>query len=186
MEKITIDLKEIEFQAFQFNGIDILIKPYLGMLDKIGIAMEYLSLLFEEDSEVTTKYYISEYALILQIVDIVTNIDVTDIQTDLLIYSGLWDEIKKKIVNYESFRYDLNRLILFYQNEKNAEISIGAVVERLGNKFAESMKDISQADIKELKETSETFVDALNKLNDTAPGIVKDRVVKRSKAKKPE
>lgn len=183
MEKIKIDLKKIEYETFKFNNVDINIKPYLSMLDKVGLAMEYLSTLFNgEDSDISSRYFISEYALILQIVDIISNIDVSDINADFLIYSSLWDEIKKRIVNYESFRYDLNRIILFYQNDKNLELSAGVVLDKLANKASETMDKISSLDSKELKETSENFVNALNQLNDTAPGIVTP--IKKTRVKK--
>lgn len=174
MEKIKIELDKIDYIAFKFKDKEIFLKPYISVLDKVTITMEYLSILFDnEDTNISGKYFIAEYALILQIIDILSNVDVSDVDADSVIYSGLWDEIKKRISNYESFKYDLNRVILFYQNEKNLEISVGAVLERFANKAIESIEKLSTLDSKELKETSETFVNALNKLNEAVPGITK-------------
>jgi hypothetical protein len=177
MEKIKINLQQMKDQTFKFGDTDITIRTRLSVSEKIALSEQYLSILFDDkDASLSNRYLIAEYSLILQIVYLISNIDTeNDMDADLFVDSGLWDEIKKRLVDYESFRYDLNRLILLYQYERNAEVALGSVIENVVAKLSETIDRFSESDVTDLKEASVTFVDALNKLNERVPGIANAR-----------
>ena len=186
-QKIKLEFSPVEETTFQFQGKEIAVRPYLSISEKISISDEYLNLLFGDNTmEIGNRYLLAEHSLILHLIDIVSNVDVEEIDINQVIYSGLWEGIKNRIVNYESFRFDLNRLISLYQSEQSLELSLGRVVENVGNKIFEVLNKLSDLNAQEFKEVADVFVGELNKLNETVPGITKTVTTKRSRAKKSE
>ena len=151
MEKITLNLAQPEQEEFSFNKQLIKVDPYITVGNKYILLSNYMEGLFKESDEegnvldVTGKYITSEHALILGILDLCTNINIENLDLDIVFATGLWDEVKSHIKNYNDIRSDIARLV----SQHNQDASVGVVLDKISEKISATLDKLSELDISE-------------------------------------
>lgn len=155
MEKIKITIPESDFINKKYEGMSYMVAPYISLENKIAIVENYLDSLFSQNN-IAQSYFTAEYSLILSIVDLCTNISIDDEDIiNKLVSTGLWDDISGCIVNFKSFREDLDKIIALKTNEISLESNANALI----SKVYELVENISKVDFSEngMKSLAENF-----------------------------
>jgi hypothetical protein len=147
MEKIKLVFPEVEYTELDFNGQKLFVKKYSSPADNRLIAnyaiqtSEAEVLLGEEESslysvEKNSKF---EYGFIGGILQVMTNIDIQDINIDIVVSSGLWAKTKSAILNY----HDLVNFVekASNDNNQNLESKLNKIIDNTSN-FIENISNM--------------------------------------------
>lgn len=174
-EKLNIEFSPIKNEQFLFGDKLITVRSFLTLNDKVVMSLEYSNNLRGEpilfSSELAKRYLVAEHALILQCIDLTTNIEIGKIDSDLLLASGLWDTIRQHIKNYDEFYDDLYRIVKLQQAQDALEKSVGNVLDNISTKLLQALDKLSELDAEKLKQSAEQFTKSLDDLNAKIPGI---------------
>jgi len=141
MDKIQLKLEPIKWvEVMNENNPNIKVNPYISLENKMILFKNYTSSYFFTNDFVD-NYINAYYGLMLGVVDLCTNISVENLDMNDFISSGLWGEIKSKIVNYQEVQSDLYSLIKLYSEQRVAEQSMGVAFDR----FSESILGFIQS-----------------------------------------
>jgi hypothetical protein len=151
MDKLDFVVKNAENKVFKFQEFDIEILPYIPQDVKLELTQNYIKLLSMSDDAVK-NYYSAEWGLIWSILDKCTNINHADENFESIMSSGLWDEIKAKIVNYNELRNDIRAIL--------AQRSVEGAFNKIADKVMQLIDNISKMDMS--KEGIEKLVEQLN------------------------
>ena len=134
VKKIKVEAKKIKDIAFQFNNKNILVQPYISLMDRIILSSSYLEALFGDDeNNYAESYLVAEGGLLLGILDLCTNIEVSEeLDLDFVIASGLWEKVNSKIVNYEDFQIGLEKMSKVAQENRMSMTNVlGGLIEKI-------------------------------------------------------
>lgn len=151
MNKEVINISLPEQVKLEFGKNDIWVIPYISLKNKTKFIMDYVDTYFNTEDKVTS-YVLSEYTMILSIVDTLTSIKISgdnkedSIDIDTLIASGLWSSIKDKIKNFDEFRFDLDLIIKIITEQKMIEKSVGNILDKTSNSIIAFLDKISKLD----------------------------------------
>lgn len=166
MEKKEITIKSMKPVFFDYgNMTEIEVKPYISIDEKRRIAEAYLASFFDSDSEnsISLNEFQAEYALILATVDLCTNLSIDfsgDFEKfDNLISSGLWNQIKESILNYNEFRLQIDSIVKHVREDIAVEKSTGAILEKIVDSLNDILKKVSSSDF-----SQEAILDALKQV----------------------
>lgn len=183
MEKIELVLtsQPSETVMFQKNAIEVV--PYVTLEQKIILYQNYIETLFQEKPDGgfdCINYIEAEYALILGLVDMLTNIDIHKVKIDQIIDSGLWNAVYPKIKSYDEIREDLLAIV----ERMDAKKSIGSVVDNFANKLNMFLDNLSKMDLSAdgLDKLTKLFKDTQEQvkvINDVVENPIKIPPVKR-------
>ena len=81
MEKIKIEIKELEPVKFSYNEQEIFVNSQLSLSDKMTLFRNYIDVYFR-DGEIGDNYIEARYGLILGITDLCTNIEIESLNLD--------------------------------------------------------------------------------------------------------
>jgi hypothetical protein len=192
-EKITLNLK-VDRDSFLFDGVLIKCDSYISLENKLTLLYDYAKTIYDsltgvvfEGKDIVDAHITAEYTMILGIVQLCTNISIEGenaVDVNKLIGSGLWDNIRNRIVNYEEFRNDVEKVKslvvekIKYDNSTNEKLNI------IFDKISMFLDNFSKFDMKEFTEKINEFQEELKKLNETVPGITSDKVTPKRKSKK--
>lgn len=199
MEKKEITISPRKPVVFDYGTMtNIEVNPYLSIDNRRKIAETYLASFFEKNDkgEFVLNEFQAEYALVLAITDLCTNLSIDFSgnfdKFDNLMGSGLWDEIKNKIVNYTEFRMQLSGMVKHIREDIAVEKSIGAVLDKIFATVAPLVEKLSVADISNegIEKASATIMSKMDEfkqaLEETAPKTVakprKKRVSKKEQS----
>jgi hypothetical protein len=171
-EKVFIKIAPTKELLITFEKQDIYVYPYISLANETKIISDYCSSLFKEGGFLG-NYIEAEYSMVLSVLDLCTNIKLVDednvtIDLDDILASGLWEEIKKKIDNFDKMRNHADNVVRNIVRENDLKKSLGAVVDGLSVKLFDlldklSNMDFSEAGIKELvsnlKEQTQNFTE---------------------------
>jgi len=182
MDKIRIELNELPLIAKIYNGMTLNISPYISIENKLQIIETYLDALFAGNN-VSQNYIAAEYSLMLSVVDLCTNIEISD--TDIiqkLIFTGLWDEIRLSIKNYNEFRRELDDVVKMKYNEMSILSNLNTLILKISGVVDNISKiDLSENGIKQLAESYQELTKNVGNLQNTfGEG---DHVEKRGRGK---
>jgi len=151
LQKQKLTFKEPEFQEVFYEKNKIKVKPFLSLSDQLTILTIYLEEYFSNDKEKVIK---SEYQLVFSILDLCTDIDIETLSIDgLLSNYGVWENIKKKIVNYSEFRALLARSVEEVKESKRLEKTLGSALENLFESLSVLLKtDISPESVEKVQQ----------------------------------
>jgi len=191
-EKKDIDFEKVNISEESFifgSDFVVIVQPYLTLEDKIALMGEYISTIFSLEGDLGYRFMIAEYALIAQIIDSNTNINVTEgFHIDKVIYTKLWDKIREKIVGYDELRVNIDKAIELYQRQLLVEKSVGTIVENVAGKAMGLLDQISKMDVSQIKQASDQFVEKMDELNKNFPGVAGQPapapVVKKTRGRK--
>lgn len=167
MEKVKLTFDEPKSKKFWFSGQEIVVAPYLTIQDQITLIKTYVETYFQPNENTLTPgdsgrdIIGADFSMMLGIVDLCTNIDVSEINLDELINSGLWDKIYKCIENYEEFQSLLRGVVLDILREKELRKSVGFVIDVLATKLSDFLDAMSNLDPESIKQLGESGVSLL-------------------------
>jgi methionine synthase II (cobalamin-independent) len=175
-KKLAISIVPIEDEEFKFQGEKIVVRPYLSITTKIEIMRNYIDTLFEEETvyDLDKRFIYAEYALMMQVIDSVTNLDVTYLNPDDIINSKLWDQIRDKISRYDEFRKELDKVVKLRQEQVAIDRSIGYVMDKTFAKITYLLEKLPEIDSDTLKASSVELIGKLDELNAIVPGLLEE------------
>lgn len=158
MEKKVIKFAPTKKVGFGFPGQNedyfIEVRPYITVAEQSELIELYLDSYFNSDNYGNEQsQIIAECAVVLYILDHLTNIDISNEDIDNVLASKLWKYVKEHISNYEDFRHNLSEVIKNKKEQIALEKSVGVMVDRAVNKVAELVENISKnTDVDKIKE----------------------------------
>ena len=149
--KQKITFKSPEYQTLKFDIYTVSVKPFLSLVDQMAIMAVYLDEYFSGGQ---SRVLEAEYKLVLSVIDLCTNVDISELRIDSLLGNyKLWEEIKSKIKNYGEFRALLAKTVEEIKQAKMLEKTLGSAIEGLLEKLNSILTtDISPESIEKTKE----------------------------------
>lgn len=185
MEKNKLDIATREPVSFYFGKAEmkIIVDPYISLMNQSIFMRDYIDLLFKED-DFENGYFVAEWSLVMAIIDKMTNVQImpeeNTIDLNIVVNSGLWDEIRERIVNYDDFKNKLLYVVEKTLEQKALEKSIGVTIDKVANQAMIFLEKYSQLDLSE--EGVKKLIEALNGLNPIKP--LSEVPEKKSRAKR--
>jgi len=169
LEKVKLEIKTPTNKTFTYNGETVEIIPYIDFSEQVLLINEYIKDFFGDISEIVipkTKYHVfeAECRLMNYIIQLNTNIDMSDIDNNIYVEDKLLDVITKQISNYSMFRERLNQVVHEVKEQVKLDNSLGKVLSDILEKtkgFIDQIENISPEDIKELQETGKGLIEQL-------------------------
>jgi len=171
MDKVKLKLEAPKPMPLFYDGIEFEVTPFLGSSEQLFLIYNYVEDYFEQkDTRVIPaspfNYIEAEYNLLNRIIQLTTNIDVSDLDKDFYVDSYFVENIVDSIWNYKDFRKTLANIVDEIKQERQLEKSVGQTVDSLVkqgydilNKFAE----ISPESIEKAKEAGLELLEKVEK-----------------------
>jgi len=163
-KKINIDFLEAERAEIIVGGMKIYVKQYLDSIDKLNILESYFT---SSDEDGVVKYLESERGLILATIDKMTNLNYKNIDIDKLLASGIWLQIKGKIINFAELLRDIEKI----SQQKNLESKVNIIADKVIN----LLDNVSKLDLS--PESITSMVEQLAKGKEELANVFTDKVV---------
>lgn len=159
MDKVKLEIKTPENITIEYNGTTIEINPFIDFSEQVLLINEYIKDFFGDITEIVipkTKYHVfeAECRLMNYIIQLNTNIDMSDINNNIYVADKLWEMITKEISNYWNFRERLDEVVYEIKEQEKLDNSLGKVLSDILEKakeFLNQIENISPEDIKELQ-----------------------------------
>jgi hypothetical protein len=159
--KVKLEIKTPENTTIEYDGVTIEINPFIDFSEQVLLINEYVKDFFDDIPEIVvpkTKYHVfeAECRLMYYIIQLNTNIDMSDIDNNIYVADKLWDMITEKISNYWEFRERLDEVIYEIKEQEKLDNSLGKVLSDILEKakgFIEQIESISPDDIKAIQDT---------------------------------
>jgi len=184
-KKIVFKKAETETILYGSDRIPVSINPYISLANKSILMQNYIDIMFE-DSElsIADRYLQAEYALILGTVDLCTDIEISDDINDFF-ESGIWEQIKPYIKNYEEFKLDIEKVMSIAREDIALEKSIGTTIDKLALWIYGFLENISELDLSEsgITKLLQSYATEAERLNKIIP-VVKQEEPKKEAPKK--
>lgn len=169
MEKVKVSLPEISWKKVPFNDDSIvLIKTFLDASTKMILMADYIDSLKEEGKSETARQIQAEYGLILGVLDLCTDIDIsefTSVEIDKIVSSGLWGLITSNISNYWEFDTSLMTVVEREMKKNSFEESMKKLVEKLDGTLDKiSSVDFSEEGVAKLIQSLKSETEKLDKI----------------------
>jgi hypothetical protein len=173
MDKVKLEIKTPENKIIEYDGVSIEINPFIDFPEQVILINEYVKDFFGDITEIVipeTKYHIFEAECRLKnyIIQLSTNIDMSDIDNNIYVDDKLWEMITREISNYWNFRGRLDEVVYEVKEQEKLDNSLGKVLSDLLAKaegFIDQINKISPDDIKELQNVGMGLIDDLEKAN---------------------
>jgi hypothetical protein len=173
MDKVKLEIKTPENKTIEYNGVTIEINPFIDFSEQVLLINEYIKDFFGDLDEIVipkTKYHIfeAECRLMYYIIQLNTNIDMSEVDNNIYADSILWDKITNEIVNWFDFRSLLDEVVYEVKEQAKLDNSLGKVLSDILEKaegFIDQLNKISPDDIKELQNVGVGLINDLEKSN---------------------
>jgi len=173
MDKVKLEIKTPENKTIEYDGITIEINPFIDFSEQVLLINEYVKDFFGDLTELVipkTKYHIfeAECRLIYYIIQLNTNIDMSDVDNNIYVTDKLWETITEEISNYWNFRERLNKVVYEIKEQEKLDNSLGKVLSDILEKaegFIDQLNNITPETIKELQDTGVSLIEELEKAN---------------------
>jgi hypothetical protein len=175
--KIKLIFSEIEKNKFDFNGQEIEVNKYATPAQERAIA-NYAIQASEEENEIIDidslpavgSFSKFEYGFIVGVLEVMTNIDLDDLNIDSVVSSGLWEKVKANILNYFDLKINVEKVYNLHKQEKGLESKLHKLIDNIDGFIDNISKiDFSPEGIKAL---TESLSPALSQLKEVYPNIV--------------
>lgn len=165
-----------------YDGNEVLVIPYIPYEAQLSLVSQYLSTYFYSESNETSdkflseyNYFGAEYELMMNIVDDFTNIMVFGsgeepiFDSDGFLSSGLWEDIKASIRNYDDLISMIYIVVSSVKEEKYQKNSFREALNeatKIITEFVEGLSNIEMTEegfkgiIKQISEVGETLKDS--------------------------
>jgi len=186
MDKVKLEYKIPEDRTIEYNGIKIIVKPFLSLVQQTFLINRYIDEYFGNAGKLIGvsdyDYLTAEFSLINYIFQTNTNIETEGLENDIVADSGLWETITHVIVNYKSFRAKLDYIVEDIKAQKLLKNSLGSVISNLADKFLIILEDIKNLNPDEIKDIQNKSVELLKELQESS--VIKDASSPQIKAPK--
>ncbi|GIU69811.1 MAG: hypothetical protein KatS3mg002_1047 [Candidatus Woesearchaeota archaeon] len=172
MEKKKIELKLVNPITLHVGEISFKIQPYFTFEQEIKIINVYLSTFFDNEDEIYRKYLLAEKAMILAIIDEITDIDIEseDFDLDLFIANGFWNKILEVIgEKYKKLLDDIKNIVQIINFEKKLQLSISSNLNAVFANINKILEKLSQLDEDKLEKLLIEFNSSIRELNEKYP-----------------
>ena len=136
-QKIPFIRDENAFETVKYGNFDILINPFLTYSQRITLVEKYLETYFNPDEnfhyiqDLKFDRFNAEMELILRTLDMKTNIELEDFDFDAFMASGMWSEIKARIINFNTLLDDIEIAVEEVKEQKRLDKALGSVLEQI-------------------------------------------------------
>jgi hypothetical protein len=173
MDKVKLEIKTPENKIIEYDGVSIEINPFIDFPEEVLLINEYIKDFFGELTEIViekTKYHIfeAECRLMYYIIQLNTNIDMSNVDNNIYVDDKLWEMITSEISNYWNFRERLDNVVYEVKEQEKLDNSLGKVLSNILEKaegFIDQLNNISPEDIKELQNVGVGLINDLEKSN---------------------
>lgn len=167
LEKKKIIIEKPENITILVDKQTITIKPYLTVTEQTFLIKDYIDSLYDENSDTLRNYTMSEYSLVLGIVDICTDIDIENMDVDDIINSEIWNIIQSKFF-YKDLRIKIKEIIERIDIEKSFGSIVKDITDKVNNILNKILEiDISKFDMQEINKMLDKLKDEKSNLDNT-------------------
>ena len=180
MEKKSFNIESEDLVILRFQKQEIQVNPYISVsLQKalMNYYMEAMSL----DGKIEDKFIEAEQTVMLAMIDNLTNIEIEGMDLDVIITSGLWNQIRSCIINYEDFRIDLESALKMMRENDAIRNSVDSMIAALVLDIRGLIEKFATVDLSE--EGVSKILKALNTEKDEINKIINPSVVPATKKK---
>jgi hypothetical protein len=171
--KVKLEIKTPENKTIEYDGVTIEINPFIDFAEQVLLINEYVKDFFGDLTEIViekTKYHVfeAECRLMYYIIQLNTNIDMSDVDNNIYVDGKLWEAITKEITNYWDFKERLESVVYEIKEQEKLDNSLGKVLSDILEKaegFIDQINKISPDDIKELQDVGTGLINDLEKAN---------------------
>jgi hypothetical protein len=187
MDKIKLQYESPKNKVVLYNDVSIEVSPFIDLGEQIILVNKYITDYFDkiENSlmEKTEYNYIqAEYNLLLYILELKTNLDVSNNFDISFLDTSTMEDIINQIYNYKKFRESLDRIVRDIKEEISNRMSIGYLIDTLADKAFEFLDKYSSMDEESINRTIEATKGMMKELQDIKnTGVEKVETKKRSK-----
>ncbi len=139
----------------------VLVNPYITLNNKIEIIKTYVENFFSNEI-VYSNFLMAEYSTILAVMDLCTDVDISNLSVDDIINSGLWGQVSNSIENYKSFKEELYKVVDYMREDNINKKSFGVVAENISNKVLAFVEKLSELDV-----SQDGINELINKLSES-------------------
>ena len=176
IDKVKINVPAIKSVTIEFNKQDIEVKTYISMTDEMTLLKNYVQCYLDDNLQ--DALFVAEKSFELGIIDLYTNIDISEFNLDNAIASGLYSSIIDKIDNYGVLDRIRESAKLALEKKMNT-VSMDANISKFLRNVNSVLEKASGMDVS--KEGIQALVTELNRNIDKT----KDLLSPASEAKKP-
>ena len=184
MDKVKLEFKIPKTKKIEYNGVEIEVYPFLEVGAQSVLIEKYLEDYFGEpvEGEIIKGYAKAEYNLLNYLFQVATNIDTSDLDSNLYSDENLIMGVLGSIVNYSFFRGMLEQAVQDKKEEIRLEASLGKVLSALIEKGYDVLDKFSEIKPEEIEKLQKTGIDLAKKLEESS--IIGKPAVKKPRQKK--
>ena len=152
------DVLTIKYKTVSYGDKDIKVKKYINSKDMTIIVNSYFDFLMQQDSEVEDVLS-AEYGMIIGVLDICTSIELEDCDKhlDMIIDSGLWEDIKSNISNFNELEKNISLVNEKIKKNGSFQNQILSIVDKLPELFSDDKIKGTLAELNKAKEEVSKF-----------------------------
>lgn len=165
MDKSDFVISNKETIKFEFQKNDIEVMQYIPQASMLELGKTFVDLSLRDYNEVVEDYYSAYWSVIMGILNECTNVKVNEENFDSIISSGLWDEIKLRIINYEKFISDLDKILQRELEIRALQNGLEQSLDKITNGVLEFLNKIGEMDLSQ---------DGINNLVGKLGSVVKE------------
>ena len=180
MEKISIELSAPKEKKFELGDQMIVVDPYISLSTRRILIQEYLSIFLNELDDLTERYLKAKNVFMMIVIDLNTNIDISNLGVDAILKNDLWNLLRGHILNLGETEKELKEVVEYALKEKEMQKSIGYNFDRVSNKISDLLDKVSDTDlskegIAELFKKLDFEKDSINEIIDPSKVLPKPR-----------
>ena len=182
------EFKEGDLAKVEYNGITILVQPYISFSQQQALIVKYLeeyfNPFFNAMAGVPFDYLSAEEILKINVIDLCTNSKVFEDEKglkpsfsidDLISRPDLWENIRGKIKNFNEFYSRLQHIVAERRSERELQKSLGSILDTAIDKLTEVLNKLSTLNLTDKdKENIKETLEAVN--NSEVMKILADKV----------
>lgn len=169
MDKVKLEFKIPKNVTIEYNGIEVVVFPYLDTATQIVLINSYLRDFFVKEGEgliisSETDFLTAEFKMMNYILQVCTNIDTDDINGDIYSDPFFWEKIISTITNYQMFRERLSFILEEIRRQIKMKLSTGIVLSEFVEKFYKVLDNFSNITPEELENARKTGIEIMEEL----------------------
>jgi len=165
MDKLDFVINNAEIIKFGFQKNDIEVMQYIPQAPMLELGKDFVNLSLIDSEGVVEGYYSAYWSVIMGILQECTNVNVNEKNFDSIISSGLWDEIRARIKNYEEFMIGLDKILQREIEIRTLESGLGKSLDEITNGVLGFLNKIGELDLSQ---------DGINNLVGKLSSVVKE------------
>ena len=191
MDKVVLEFNPPSSKKIYYDEKEVTVIPYLTTAQQIVLTNRFLEDYFSKSGDGVIKHAAFNFVeakvnLIYNILQMVTNIDMENLSSDILSDEEFIKAILNKISNYNQFKTDLKIMVDDVKWQMSLENSVGKVLTNLADKLSILLNNISEATPEEMEKLQKTGIDLIERLENSSVlnSSVPSAPVKKVKSKK--